>query len=237
MTEKFNLKWNDFHSNVSKSFGLFRNEEFLHDVTLVSDDQFKVTAHKLVLSASSEYFKNIFKNNQHSHPLVCLDGVSSEDLKNITDFIYNGEVMILQDKLDRFLAIAQRLKLQGLIAEDLNTKTDDILDDETMTNEETTETYEQKPKVSQLKVENAVPNVVALNNQDMNEVNQKIQEYLEESSDGSYRCTLCSKTSSANIPKASQKQSMQRHIETHMDGLTYTCPLCENTFRSGHNCL
>ena len=116
MSEKFCLKWNDFHSNVSKSFGLFRNEVYLHDVTLVSDDHKKVSAHKLVLSACSEYFREIFKNNQHSHPLICLDGVSSEDLKNITDYIYNGEVMILQDKLDKFLALAQRLRLVGLIA-------------------------------------------------------------------------------------------------------------------------
>ena len=50
MSEKFCLKWNDFHSNVSKSFGLFRNEEYLHDVTLVSDDHHQVSAHKLVLS-------------------------------------------------------------------------------------------------------------------------------------------------------------------------------------------
>ena len=64
MPEKFDLKWNDFHSNVSKSFGLLRNEDYLHDVTLVSDDYKQVTAHKLVLSACSEYFKNIFRNNR-----------------------------------------------------------------------------------------------------------------------------------------------------------------------------
>ena len=49
MSEKFSLKWNDFHSNVSKSFSLLRNEDYLHDVTLVSDDHKKVSAHKLVL--------------------------------------------------------------------------------------------------------------------------------------------------------------------------------------------
>ena len=49
MSEKFSLKWNDFHSNVSKSFELMRNEEYLQDVTLVSDDDFQVKAHKLVL--------------------------------------------------------------------------------------------------------------------------------------------------------------------------------------------
>ena len=63
MSGKFNLKWNDFQSNVSKSFSLFRNEDYLHDVTLVSDDHKKVSAHKIVLSACSQYFKDIFKNN------------------------------------------------------------------------------------------------------------------------------------------------------------------------------
>ena len=49
------MKCNDFHSNVSKSFGLFRNEDYLHDVTLVSDDNHQVSAHKLVLFPCSEY--------------------------------------------------------------------------------------------------------------------------------------------------------------------------------------
>ena len=64
MSEKFSLKWNDFQSNVTKSIGAFRNEGHLHDIKLVCDDQNQVSAHKLVLSASSEYFNNIFKNNQ-----------------------------------------------------------------------------------------------------------------------------------------------------------------------------
>ena len=46
MSEKFSLKWNDFHSNVSKSFELLRNEEYLQDVTLVSDDGHHISAHK-----------------------------------------------------------------------------------------------------------------------------------------------------------------------------------------------
>ena len=93
MSEKFSLKWNDFHSNVSKAFGLFRNEDYLHDVTLVSDDHKQVSAHKLVLSASSEYFKDIFQQNNRSntHPLLCLDGISSHDLNNVLDYIYNAQ--------------------------------------------------------------------------------------------------------------------------------------------------
>ena len=68
--EKFRLKWNDFHSNVSKSFGLLRSEEYLHDVRLMSEDYQEVSAHKLVLSASSEYFRNIFKNSKKQDTLI-----------------------------------------------------------------------------------------------------------------------------------------------------------------------
>ena len=114
MSEKFCLKWNDFQSNVSNSFSLLRNEDYLHDVTIVTDDNDQIAAHKLVLSASSEYFKNIFKKNKHSHPLLCLEGVSSKDVRNMMDYIYNGELQIIQEDVDRFLNIAHRLKIEGL---------------------------------------------------------------------------------------------------------------------------
>merc|ERR1712133_146375 len=78
-------------------------------------DHSKISANKLVLSACSDYFRDIFKNNPHSNPLLCLGGLSSEDLNNIMNYIYNGEVQIYKEELDRFLAVVQRLKLEGLI--------------------------------------------------------------------------------------------------------------------------
>ena len=119
MGEKFCLKWNDFESNVSKSFGLLRNEEYLHDVTLVCDDNSQVSAHKLVLSACSEYFRTIFRNNSHPSPLICLEGISSPELRDILDYMYNGEANIFQEKLDNFLAVAQRFQILGLIRNDV----------------------------------------------------------------------------------------------------------------------
>ena len=105
MSQKFSLKWSDFQSNVSNSFGLLRNEDYLFDVTIVTDDNEQVSAHKLVLSACSEYFKNIFQKNKHSNPILCLEGVSSKDVRNVMDYMYNGEVQIYQEDLDRFLIV------------------------------------------------------------------------------------------------------------------------------------
>ena len=115
MSEKFCLKWNDFHANVSKSFKALRSADDFYDVTLVSDDQKQVSAHKIVLSASSEYFKNVLRSNKHPHPMLCLNGVSSNELSSILDYIYNGEIQIYQEQLDSFLQIAQRFQLEGLM--------------------------------------------------------------------------------------------------------------------------
>ena len=125
MSEKFCLKWNDFETNVSKSFGLLRNEDYLHDVTLVCDDNKQVSAHKLVLSACSEFFKSIFKNNKHRSPLICLDGISSKELKDILDYMYNGETNLFQEGLDKFLSNAQRFKVMGLLQHE-ESKSDEI---------------------------------------------------------------------------------------------------------------
>ena len=120
MTDKFNVKWNDFGANVSKSFGLLRNEESLYDVTLVTNDSEILSAHKFVLSSCSKYFRNIFKQTKQTQPMICLDGVSSSDLQNILDYVYNGEVSILQDQLDTFMKVGQRFKIEGLVG-DVNT--------------------------------------------------------------------------------------------------------------------
>ena len=52
---------------------------------------------------------------QEQSKFTCLDGISSDDMKNIMDYIYNGEVNIYQENLDGFLNVEQRLKLEGLI--------------------------------------------------------------------------------------------------------------------------
>ena len=109
-SEKFCLKWNDFERNASKSFSQLRQQRGLFDVTLVSSDQQQVSAHRLVLSACSDFFKTIFYSNTHSHPLLYLDGVDSREINLMLDYIYQGEVQIYQESLDRFLQIANKFK-------------------------------------------------------------------------------------------------------------------------------
>jgi len=111
--DKFCLKWNDFDSNLRSSFQKFREEKDFFDVSLVCEDE-QVDAHRMVLSASSAFFKNLFKRNKHQHPLVYLKGVSSEELNCLLQFMYQGEVTVAQEEITTFLAAAEELKIHGL---------------------------------------------------------------------------------------------------------------------------
>ena len=208
MNETFFLKWNDFESTASKSFSLLRSEEYLHDVTLVCDDNAQVSAHKLVLSACSEYFKTLFKNNNHHRsPFICLDGVTSKELSNILDYMYNGETNIFQEGLDQFLRTAQRFKVSGLLQHS-------IIEDKT------------KELVTQDKSTGTVTNT-----EDISEINKIIDEYVEVCPDGSYNCTFCGKTNKGRKSNRFDKTSIRCHIETHLEGLSYQCHMCNKTFR------
>ena len=70
--------------------------------------------------------------------------------------------------------------------------------------------------------------MIAINSGDMNEINQQVQMYMEEFTDGSYRCTVCGKKTKEN----SKRYDMVKHVETHIEGLSYTCPICLKTFKS-----
>merc|ERR1712055_127546 len=69
----------------------------------------------VILAASSPFFKTLLAKHKHPHPLIFMRGVNSENLVAIVDFLYRGEVNILQDNLDPFLLIAGDLKLKGLV--------------------------------------------------------------------------------------------------------------------------
>ena len=111
MGEQFCLKWNDFQSTISQSFKELQAEKDFVNVTLVSDDEVQLQAHKVVLSASSPFFKNVLKKSPHEHPLIYLNGLSSTSIRFILDYVYQGEVQIYQDQLDMFLDTAEKLKI------------------------------------------------------------------------------------------------------------------------------
>lgn len=94
-------------------FSELLTSEALVDVTLATDGHY-IHAHKLVLSACSVYFKDLFGANPCKHPIVILKDIRIDDLKTVIDFIYRGEVNVAQDRLQDVLRTAESLRIKGL---------------------------------------------------------------------------------------------------------------------------
>ena len=110
-SEKFCLKWNDYESNLSKSFDEIRNEKDFFDVTLLCEDT-QIEAHKLILGACSTFFKNVLRRTNHHHPMLYLKGVFGKDLQGILNFIYSGETKVAEEELNAFLSVAEELQVK-----------------------------------------------------------------------------------------------------------------------------
>ena len=111
--EKFCLRWNDFESNISSAFREIREDKEFFDVTLASDDDNQIQAHKVIIGACSPFFRNILRKNSHNHPLLYLKGVKYKELVSVLNFMYMGEVNVAQDDLNSFLAVAEELRVKG----------------------------------------------------------------------------------------------------------------------------
>ena len=190
-------------------------------------------AHKVVLSAGSEYFKDILISNKHSHPLICLTGISSIELENVLDYIYHGEVQILQEKIDKFLDVAQRFKLNGLIAAEKidnqqNPKnfllTDFIKPYESSKTQISDAKYKQ-PFQDESSYSASAISIPIDSSSSVDEIEQKVLEYLGKNLNGDYMCNICGKVLGKRI-------NTKRHIETHLDGISVFCNVCEKQFRS-----
>ena len=114
MAEKLRLQWNDFQENIKIAFGHLRGTTDFVDVTLACEDGQQIEAHKVILAASSPFFQKILKGNKHSHPLIYMRGVNSDNMTAIIDFLYYGEANVYQENLEGFLAIAEELQIKGL---------------------------------------------------------------------------------------------------------------------------
>jgi len=120
--DAFCLKWNDFHTSLTSSFAELREESDLLDATVVCDGT-PMRAHKLVLSACSGVFRQLFRSSSsalgfaqgdHHHPVILLWDVKADDLKLLFNFMYEGQVNVAQERLSTFLTLAERLQVRGL---------------------------------------------------------------------------------------------------------------------------
>lgn len=113
MSEQFCLRWNNHQSTLISVFETLLESGSLIDCTLCAEGQL-LKAHKVVLSACSPIFETMLCMQEDKHPIIFLKDVRFIELKAMLDYMYKGEVNILQDQLDSFLKTAAALQIKGL---------------------------------------------------------------------------------------------------------------------------
>merc|ERR1719466_312871 len=114
--DKWCMKWNQFDSNIREYLRILREDQRLFDVTLVTDDGQHLQAHKIILSAGSNFFSDIFLKSNQTNMLIYLKGINSVQLEHILDFIYNGEASVGQEDLSEFLETGKEFQVKGFEA-------------------------------------------------------------------------------------------------------------------------
>ena len=239
MSEKFALKWDDFQSNWNQSMSHLRNDTDFDDVTLISDDKMKFSAHKILLSSCSNTFKMILKENKNSKSLLYLGGVSSVNIGYILDYIYHGEVNLYQEQLESFLESAKNLEIEGLMGQESITQNSPYENNEVIHQQEEQIVFPMAKHLVRMNDNNKViqrrkygrptsSEVVAkidVTSYNSEQIEEKIKE-LYEKIEEIWFCTFCDYTTTTN------SSNIRRHVERHIDGLSYNCYLCNKEFRS-----
>jgi len=111
--QQYCLKWNNHQNNLLRVFSRLLGQEQFTDVVVAAEGR-HVKCHKMILSACSSYFEQLFINFNEPHQVVILKDTSFADIVAIVEFMYKGEINVSQDKLSSLLKTAENLKVKGL---------------------------------------------------------------------------------------------------------------------------
>lgn len=98
LSQVFCLRWNNHRNNLLAVLDHLLQTEAFCDVTLAVDGA-SIKCHKMILSACSSYFQQLFMENTCEHPIVVFKDIKYEEIRAILDYMYKGEVNVAQEQL------------------------------------------------------------------------------------------------------------------------------------------
>ena len=113
MINLHNYQWS---KNLSEYFGTLLTQDLsgARDVTIVTDNHHKISAHKFVLQIGSLFFRDLLSSDGASSCIVYLRGVDRVTMEHILGFIYTGKATIPQHDLEQFIKVSNELKIIGI---------------------------------------------------------------------------------------------------------------------------
>ena len=114
MEGHYSFSWANHSQYAPNTFRDLFGVEAFSDVTLVCADDQQLSAHRIILSSCSPFFRNILIKNPHMNILIYLKGISFTEMQAILKFIYQGSCEVSVEDLKGFLKAVRELKIDGL---------------------------------------------------------------------------------------------------------------------------
>ena len=248
-SETVSLENNEFTANISKTLQDIRISQEFTDVTLACEDD-QLEAHRVVLSSGSQFFQRIFtRYSSSSKTLVIMRGVKKAQMMPILDFLYCGEVSVLEDHLEDFLFVANDLGLKGLAFDndqnnesivhekkfghgekrnDIDKGPSKIYEDGEVSGKENTGFEEIRSKLPKA-FKMTEKSLDTLSSSDDTKLTEDDQESVMEKVAGVWSCKVCGKTTGI------QKGHLREHVRIHMQPTKISCKLCGKMFKNRFN--
>ncbi|XP_067636338.1 kelch-like protein 5 isoform X2 [Eurosta solidaginis] len=106
----------------------FDDQELIDVSFKLSSPAALVTAHRLILSAASPYFRELFESDKGICPLIEINDIDSETFERLITFCYTGKTIATIDNVDRMLKTALLFKLEDAVISCVDFLIDHITD-------------------------------------------------------------------------------------------------------------
>merc|ERR1712086_757943 len=231
------LQHSDLGQQYRDGFRELREAEELLDVTLACEDD-TLDVHKVVMSASSPFFRKVLSKTKQSHPFIYM----------------KGEAFIAAEDLDNFLEAAQELQITGLATEEEEQRrveksekpnTKEQVESEEIVLEMENFDFELKEKkdfkqekeemltkthmeadLKQLKYNafNDKQDIkINIDEDTLKELKDEVENNMktETNTEGGKitKCKICGK-------KFKKRNKASEHVETHLDKFSFPCEFC-----------
>ncbi|KAK0046000.1 kelch-like protein 5, partial [Biomphalaria glabrata] len=101
---------------MMKKLEMYAGKRQLCDVVLVAEDR-RIPAHRLVLSAASDYFAAMFTNNVREANMeeILIKDVDAEALALLVQYTYTGQIQLKEENVENLLATACLLQMSEVV--------------------------------------------------------------------------------------------------------------------------
>ena len=224
-----------FYENQSRYYNELLESQEMSDVTLACDG-YEVGVHKTIISASSQFFREVIRKSKHVNPYIYIKGVSKETVETLIKFIYLGEATARTDNLENLVDAGNELKIFGIMEDPLATqnsgsnkkekKKKSSVDkkNDTVHSEQNDTDLSDNSAADFVKIEQ-----YELEEEDeskdesarlLKEIKKRITVHTDDSGNEIHMCNVCNR-------EFSNLRYTKLHIETHLEGFSHKCKFCD----------